>query len=110
MIWIVYKQSQNISFNYNFRAKSLRFSCLNFVLIIQDVDGLSVLDLLGSLLKFELQEGVRDYADSNVNGLDVVFDIGNRFLDVLKWTIVAEGFASVINFTLGFSELLVDVH
>jgi hypothetical protein len=110
MIWIVYKQSQNISFNYNFRAKSLVSSCLNFVLIIQDVNGLSILDLLGSLLKFELQKGVRDYADSNVNRLDVVFDSGNGFLDVLKWTVVTEWFTSIINFTLGFSELLVDVH
>ena len=110
MIWIVYKQSQNISFNYNFRAKSFCCSCLNFILIIQDVNGLSILDLLGSLLKFELQEGVRDYADSNVNRLDVVFDICNRFLDVLKWTVVTEWFSSVINLTLGFCELLVDVH
>ena len=101
---------KNISFNYNSRAKSFVSSCFNFVLIIQDVNGLSILDLLGSLLKFELKKGVGDNADSNVNGLDVVFDLSDGLLDVLERTVVAERLSGIVNLTLGFRELLVDLH
>ena len=49
-------------------------SVVELVLVVQNVDGLSVFNLLRSLLQFQLEQSIADHTDSNINLADVSFD------------------------------------
>ena len=65
-----------------------QLSHLDLVLVVQDFKSLSIFDNLGALLQFELQKGVRDDTDSNINCLDIVLDLRDGLLDVGQWCVV----------------------
>ena len=65
-----------------------QLSHLDLVLVVQDFKSLSIFNNLGALLQFELQKGVRDDTDSNINCLDIVLDLRDGLLDVGQWCVV----------------------
>ena len=63
-------------------------SDLHLVLVVEDLEGLSVLEHLGPLLELELQQSVGDDSDPDVDRLDVVLNRCNRLFDILERSIV----------------------
>ena len=51
-------------------------SDFNLVLIVEDFELFAVLDLLRLLLELPLEQSVADDSDSDVDGLDVVLNLG----------------------------------
>ncbi len=80
---------------------------LHFVVVVQDVDRLAVLDLLGTLLQLQLQQSVRDYADSDVDGPNVVLYRGDGLLDLRQGCAVAERLAGVVDLVSSPLQLIV---
>ena len=57
-------------------------SHLNLVFIVQNLQGLAIFDNLRTLLKLELEESIGHNANSDINGLDIVFHCRDSLLDV----------------------------
>lgn len=68
---------------------------------------LAVFDHLRPFSQFQLQQGVADNADSNVDRLDIVFDCCYRFLDILQRCVVAECLTSVVDLLARYVKTLV---
>jgi hypothetical protein len=83
-------------------------SHFNLVLVLENVEGLSVLNGFSSVLQFQLKESIGDDTYPNVNVFDVTLYCGNRLLDILKWTIITKALTCVIYFALHVSESLID--
>ena len=63
-----------------FKVLALNRFCsshLNLILVIKNLKGLAIFNFFRALLQLQLQEGVGDYADTDVNGLDVILYVGN---------------------------------
>ena len=82
-----------------------------FVLVVlKDVHGLSVLDLVSSFLQLQLEKRVRDYTDADIDRLDVRLHIRDLLLNILEWACVFYRVAFDLDLLLGLCQLLVDVH
>ena len=88
----------------------LRWSCLNFIFVIQNINWLSIFNLFRPLFQFQLEQSVRNHTNSNVNRLDVILYFCDWLLDVLKWAAVTEWFSSVFDLTLSLCQFLVYIH
>ena len=84
-------------------------SHLDFVLVVQYFEGFAVFDHFGALFEFELEQGVGDDSDSDVDSLDVVLDLRDGLLDILQGSVIAECLTSVVDFALVALQLVVDL-
>ena len=84
-------------------------SHLNLILVVEDFKRFSVFYDLCALFKLELKQRVGYNANPNVYRLDIILDIRDRFLNVLKWCIIRELLASVVNLALDGGEAIVDL-
>jgi len=76
------------------------FSHFYLVLVVENFESLSILDHFCALFQFQLQQRVWYNSNSDIDGLDIVFDSRDGFFDVGERCIVWELLASVINFAL----------
>ena len=56
-----------------------------------------------------MKKRVRYHANPNVYRLDIILDIRDRLLNVLKWCIIRELLASVVNLALDGGKTIVDL-
>lgn len=57
-------------------------SHFDLVLVVEDLESFAILDHLRALFKLQLEEGVGDDTDSDVDSLDVVLDLRDCLFDV----------------------------
>ena len=84
-------------------------SHLDLVFVIEDLQRFTVLENFSALLEFELEQGIRDNANPNIDGFDVVFDRRNGLLNVLQGCIVTELLACIINLLRNVVQAFVDL-
>ena len=88
-----------------------RTSCshLNFILIVENFERFSVFYDLCALFELKLEERVRYDANPNVYRLDIILDIRDRLLNVLKRCIIRELLASIVDLALDGGKTIVDL-
>ena len=84
-------------------------SHLNLILIVEDFERFSVFYDLCALFELKLEERVRYDANPNVYRLDIILDIRDRLLNVLKRCIIRELLASIVNLALDGGKTIVDL-
>ena len=84
-------------------------SHLNLILIVEDFERFSVFYDLCALFELKLKERVRYDANPNVYRLDIILDIRDRLLNVLKRCIIRELLASIVNLALDGGKTIVDL-
>jgi len=72
-------------------------SDLYLVLVVQNLQLLSVLQRLRLLAQLELEQGVRDHADADIDRTDIGLNRADRFLNVLEGRVVRERLARVVD-------------
>ena len=84
-------------------------SHFNLILIVEDLERFSIFYDLCALFELKLKERVRYDANPNVYRLDIILDIRDRLLNVLKWCIIRELLASIVNLALDGGKTIVDL-
>ena len=84
-------------------------SHLNLILIVEDFERFSVFYDLCALFELKLKERVRYDANPNVYRLDIILDIRDRLLNVLKRCIIRELLASIVDLALDGGKTIVDL-
>ena len=84
-------------------------SHFNLILIVEDLERFSIFYDLCALFELKLKERVRYNANPNVYRLDIILDIRDRLLNVLKWCIIRELLASIVNLALDGGKTIVDL-
>ena len=57
-------------------------SHLNLIFVVENFEGLAVFDDLCTLLELELEKRIGHNSNSDIDGLDIVFDCRDSLLDV----------------------------
>ena len=84
-------------------------SHLNLILIVEDFERFSVFYDLCALFELKLKERIRYDANPNVYRLDIILDIRDRLLNVLKRCIIRELLASIVDLALDGGKTIVDL-
>ena len=85
-------------------------SCSHFdlVLVVENLESLAILDDLCPFLQLELEQGVRDDTNSDVDGLNVVLNSRDSLFNISEGRVVRELFAGIVNLALDVSKTIVD--